>query len=203
MKLIGANPSAKGAGIDPLPGKSNYLIGSDPSRWRTHVTTFARACFEAVYPGIDLVYYGNGRQLEYDFVLAPGADPARIGLRFEGTEQMEVDEVGDLVLHTPAGKVRQQKPVIYQEADGLRDVVDGRYAIRNQTVGFEIGDYDRGRTLVIDPTLVYSTYLGSSSGGTVEDIIFAIRQSKSKKAQGMKFPLRSFVESAGGCHARL
>jgi hypothetical protein len=181
MKLVGANPAPHITGVEELPGTVNYFIGDDSTRWRSDVPTYAKVKYEEVYPGVDLVYYGNQRQLEYDFVLAPGADPKAITLAFEGADKLEVDAVGDLVLHTAGQPVRWRKPVVYQEINGQRIEVTGGFkflnpqsAIRNpqSMVGFELGDYDATRPLVIDPVLVYSTYFGgrdfeSGGGGSI------------------------------------
>lgn len=125
MRLAGANAHAQARGLDRLPGKSHYFTGNNPAQWRTNIAQYARVWFEEVYPGISLVYYGNQRQLEYDFVVAPGADPRRIQLEFEGTENVRVDSGGDLVLRTATGEVRQRKPLVLQ---GQR-VVTGRYVV--------------------------------------------------------------------------
>ena len=164
MKLAGANSAPRVEGLGELPGKSNYFIGNDPQKWRTDVPTYARVKYEAVYPGVDLVYYGTEqRQLEYDFSVAPGADPKAIRLSFEGAEKLEVDEQGDLLLHLAGKELRMHKPVVYQEQGGARQEIAGRYArTGEQEVGFEIAAYDEARPLVIDPVLAYSTYLGGS-----------------------------------------
>jgi hypothetical protein len=163
MKLAGdANAAPEVAGEDPLAGKVNYLRGSDPGRWRKDVPTYGRVRYRAVYRGIDLVFYGKDRGLEYDFVVAPGADPGAIRLAFEGAESVELDG-GDLVLGTPVGRLRMPRPVLYQEAGGARREVSGGYRLEGRHVGFAVGPYDPKRPLVIDPTLVYSTYLGGSS----------------------------------------
>ncbi len=188
MKLIGANPSPKMAGEAALPGRVNYLIGKDPKKWRTNIPTFGKVRYEAVYPGIDLVYYGNQGQMEYDFVVAPGADPNKIGFDVVGahgraplqTPPLQIADNGDLVLSTDGGEVRMKKPIIYQEIDGTRVPVDGGYRLAHPTaivgaqhaapetpaptprVSFQVAAYDRSRSLVIDPVLVYSTYLGGS-----------------------------------------
>jgi hypothetical protein len=160
MKLVKANSAAKVTGVDKLPGKSNYFIGNDPKKWRANVTNYAKVKYESVYSGIDLVYYGNQRQLEYDFLVAPGADPHRIQFEVHGAKRISRDESGDLVLQVGEGEVRWQKPVVYQEQDGTRQEIAARYVIKhNHRVGFEVADYDSGRPLFIDP-LVYSTYLG-------------------------------------------
>jgi len=163
MKLIKASPAAKMTGTDELPGKSNYFMGSDPKKWRSNVPTYAKVRYAGIYPGIDLIYYGNQRQLEYDFVVAPGADPRRIQFDVRGARKISHDEHGDLVLHFPDGELRWRKPVVYQEKNGSRQTIDGRYVIkRGHCVRFEAASYDPKRALIIDPTLTYSTYLGGS-----------------------------------------
>jgi hypothetical protein len=163
LQPVGANPHARVTGLELLPGTTNYFIGDDPSKWRTNVPSYTRVKYEGVYPGIDLVFYGNGGDLEYDFVCAPGADPSRIGLAVEGADRVEIDAVGELVMHTAAGTVRQQAPRIYQEAGGGRRDVAGGYVLRRDgTVGFELASYDTSQVLVVDPQLVYATYLGGS-----------------------------------------
>src|SRR5712692_6121652 len=163
MKLRNANPAAKVTGVDELAGTSNYFIGNDPAKWRSNVSTYAKVKYEGIYSGIDLVYYGNQRQLEYDFIVAPGADPRRIQFDVGGAKRIRRDAHGDLVLKTEMGEgeIRWHKPVVYQEKDGARQEIAARYAITGKRVGFEIADYDAGRPLYIDP-LIYSTYLGGS-----------------------------------------
>src|SRR5207302_1632423 len=163
MSLVGAAPKPLVSGLDELPGKVNYLIGK-PAKWRTNVPTYAKVHYRAVYPGIDLVYYGNQRQLEYDFVVAPGADPEKIALGFEGADKLEIDAQGDLVLHVTERAIRQHKPVIYQEVNGIRHEIDGGYVLKGaEQVSFKVAAYDRSRPLIIDPVvLAYSTYLGGS-----------------------------------------
>src|SRR5437773_7790597 len=164
MSVVGAAPKPLVSGLDELPGKANYLIGN-PAKWRTNVPTYAKVHYRAVYPGIDLVYYGNQRQLEYDFVVSPGADPERIVLGFQGAERLEINAEGELVLHAAGGVIRQRVPVIYQEIDGVRTKIEGGYVLKDaHRVGFQVAAYDPSRPLVIDPTLVYFTYLGGSIG---------------------------------------
>src|SRR6266542_3161600 len=164
MKLIGADPAPQMEGLDRLPGRSNYIIGRDASGWRRNVESFAKVRYRSVYPGIDLIYYGNQRQIEYDFVVAPGADPNVIRLGFVGLDQVNIDAQGDLVLKTANGEIRQRKPVAYQEVDGIRREITCSYALKDkQEVGFELGEYDHTRPLVIDPVMAYSTYLGGGS----------------------------------------
>jgi hypothetical protein len=165
IQLAGANAASKAVGRDQLPGKANYLIGSDPRRWRIDIPTYERVAFPDVYPGVDLVYYGNHRELEYDLILRPGARPQSIALNIRGSESMEVDAHGDLVLRTAGGIIRQRRPVIYQEIDQHRHEIAGSYVLRGaHEIGFDIAPYDTDRPLVIDPVLVYSTYLGGRGG---------------------------------------
>ncbi len=163
MSLVGASRKPLASGLEELPGKANYFIGKDPAKWRSNVPSYAKVHYREVYPGIDLVYYGNQRSLEYDFVVAPGADPRKIALTFKGADKLEIDAKGDLLLHAAGGTVRQKKPVIYQEMDGVRQEIAGSYVRKGaKRVGFKMAAYDLSRPLVIDPVLSYSTYLGGS-----------------------------------------
>ena len=164
MRLIGSTPAPQVVGLEQLPGKVNYLTGNDQTKWRTNIATYAKVKYERVYDGVDLVYYGNQRQLEYDFVVAPGTDPGAIRLELEGAKRIEVDTRGDLVLHLPDGQVRFNKPYVYQTVAGVRQEIAGAYVLQGKhQVGFQVADYDAGRPLIIDPILVYSTYLGGNS----------------------------------------
>jgi uncharacterized repeat protein (TIGR01451 family) len=163
MTLVGSNPKASTMGLEELSGRSNYFIGRDPKQWRTNVPNYGRIRFADVYRGVDLVYYGDQRQLEYDFVVAPGADPSAITLGFAGAQRLEIDAQGELALKTGAGEVRWHKPVLYQDVDGVRRTVNGQYVRKGESsVGFEVASYDPRLALVIDPILDYSTYLGGS-----------------------------------------
>ena len=202
MKLVGANAHAAVAGAEQLPGKSNYFIGNDPKKWRTNVPTYAQVKYQGVYPGVDLVYYGNqGGQLEYDFVVAPGADPSAIALDVAAglsrhsssknggvTPPLQIAADGDLVIKIGDGDVRLHKPVVYQEQSTVhspqltvqdetrrsklgnrqsaidnRQFVDGHYVLTaDNQIHFAVGAYDHTRPLVIDPSVVYSTYLGGT-----------------------------------------
>jgi hypothetical protein len=169
--LAGSNPSPRAEGREALPGRSHYFRGADPTRWRSGVPHFARVHFREVYPGIDLAYYGNGRQLEYDFILSPGADPEAIALRFEGADRLAIDGQGDLVLGVAGSEVRQVRPFVYQEIDGNRRPVAGRYVLKGpDLVGFQVAAYDRDRALVLDPVLAYSTYLGGTGYDEIRGI---------------------------------
>jgi len=218
MRLAGAREPVRIVGQDHQPGTVNYLKGRDPAQWRTGLATYGKVEYQGVYPGVDLVYYGNQRQLEYDFIVAPGADPKQIRLSFTGNGRdsgqavvPRLDGNGDLLLPTEAGEVRLHKPVVYQDIDGRRREIDGRFVLLGLVptrprgnadggapaphgrgtaetgshagawkpgksspfgkgqgegdlqVGFQVAEYDHDRPLVIDPVLVYSTYLGGSS----------------------------------------
>jgi hypothetical protein len=163
MTIDGARVGAEVSGEGELTGKANYLLGADPNKWVTGVSTYSRVRYSGVYPGVDMVFYGDQRQLEYDFDLAPGADPAAIKVAFEGADRIGLDREGGLVLKTKAGQLTLRRPVAYQEADGVRREVASSYVILGKgRVGFRLGEYDRTRALVIDPVLVYSTYVGGS-----------------------------------------
>ncbi|MCG3116314.1 MAG: SBBP repeat-containing protein [Candidatus Manganitrophus sp. SA1] len=163
MQLLGADPQPRISGEGPLPGKSNYFIGQDRKKWRTDIRNYKKVKYQNVYPGIDLVHYGNRRRLEYDFIVSPGADPDVIQLGFQGAEKVEIDRQGDLILHIKGETVRMHRPVIYQEGKAGRETVSGRYFLEEKRrVRFALGRYDRSRPLVIDPILSYSTYLGGS-----------------------------------------
>lgn len=170
MTLRGANPHARSVGRDRLPGTVNYLRGADPAKWHTNVATYAKVAYAGVYPGVDIVYYGNRRRLEFDFVVAPGADPSAIRLSFAGADALRVDS-GELVLRTSAGpKLRLREPFVYQTIGGARHRIAGGYTLDGQGVRFRLARYDHGKPLVIDPTMAYSTRLG----GRDEDAAYAI-----------------------------
>ncbi len=164
MKLVAANPTSQVTGLELLPGKSNFFIGNDPKAWRTDIPHYARVEYEDIYPGVDLLYYGHQGKLEYDFEVAPGADPSAIQLAFEGVEELTLDDEGNLILSTDGGEVVFQAPGIYQESGGVRRPISGRYALQGGgQVGFEIAAYDASKPLIIDPVFRYSTYFGGSS----------------------------------------
>jgi hypothetical protein len=181
LRPVNSNPRPHLTGIDKLPGVSNYFIGNDPRKWRTKVESYAKVRYENVYPGIDLIYYGNeAGELEYDFKVAVGADPSQIAMSVEGVDRVELDnQSGGLILSTSVGRVRQHAPLIYQEVNGKRQEISGRYrllepsssnqnpksASQNPLIAFEVGNYDESQPLVIDPVVVYSTLLGALLGG--------------------------------------
>jgi Chitobiase/beta-hexosaminidase C-terminal domain/Bacterial Ig-like domain (group 3)/Beta-propeller repeat len=171
MQLAGSSTNAEPAGENPLPGKSNYLLGSDPAQWHTNVPAFAKVRYSGVYPGVDLIYYGNQQQLEYDFVVAPGADPAPIRIHFAGATGLKLDSGGDLVVLARNGSIAFQHPVVYQVVSGRRQLVRGSFALAaNQSASFVLGNYDHSKPLVIDPSLIYATYLGGSNLDTIASI---------------------------------
>jgi hypothetical protein len=150
MSCVGANPASRARGLEPLPGKANYFIGRDPAQWHTNVPLYAKVQYPEVYPGIELRYSGDQRQVQYHLVVAPGADPERIVLGWQGVDTLDVDPQGDLVLHTAWGAVRQAKPVIYQELDGARRAIAGGYARTGaHQASFVVAAYDASRPLVI------------------------------------------------------
>ena len=169
-KLLGANLSAGISGENRQSSTSNYFIGNDPRQWHASVPNFGRVRYTGVYPGIDLVYYGNDGHLEYDWVVAPGADPQKIRMRFEGAGRLRIDKQGDLVIGAGKNEYRHKKPLIYQEAGGKRILVAGNWTLHSDEASFHLGAYDRGRELVIDPPLIYSTYYG----GTGSDYGYAV-----------------------------
>jgi hypothetical protein len=163
FRLVGANPQTELRGLEPLPGKVAYYRGHDRSSWQEDVPLFAKVQYAAVYPGVDLVYYGNDRQLECDFVVAPGTRPDVVRLALEGVEKVELDDQGNLVLQTATGRLAWSKPHVYQIVDGQRQPVAGAFVLTGKReIGFRVAAYDPHRPLVIDPTFVYSTYLGGS-----------------------------------------
>jgi hypothetical protein len=162
MRLVGADPRAAMSGAGELPGRHHYFRGG-PEHWRRDVPTFARVHYAEVYPGVGLVFYGHEGELEYDFVVAPGADPGVIELAFEGVRDLRLDGAGDLVVATATGDLRLRRPVVYQDTDDGRRAIEGAFRLDGDRVRFRVAAWDRTRPLVIDPVLGYSTYLGGSA----------------------------------------
>ena len=168
VQLAGANPTARMRAKAPAPGRANYFVGSDPSLWRRQISLFSQVECASVYPGIDVVYRGTQRQLEYDFVVAPGADPGQIRLAFSNATGVEIDGEGNLVAHAAGGDFRHHRPVVYQEIDGRRQPVDAEFLMASDADGqaaavrFKLGAYDVNRPLVIDPVLSFASFLGGS-----------------------------------------
>jgi hypothetical protein len=164
IEFVGANPSATGAGVDILPGRSNYLRGSDPFKWRKNVPHFAAVEYRGLYKGVDVRFYGNGNHFEHDFVVSPGAHPSQIHLRVSGAGKPVLTKAGDLELSPNVGQITLKKPHIYQQKGGRTQIVEGRYVVTGHDVRIQLGKYDKRLALVIDPVLVYSTYIAGSQG---------------------------------------
>ena len=161
MNLLGADPQARLVAEDSQQGKVNYFLGKDPSKWISNVPLYGRVNYKNVYPGVDLAFHGAGQQLEFDYLVSPGADASRIALGFQGADSLHTDNAGNLILATSAGPLQLNKPVAYQAKNGARELVNAKFVVtaKNQ-ITFELGPYDHNRELVIDPTLFYSTYFG-------------------------------------------
>ena len=171
MRLHGAAATPRVSGLDKLPGKVNYLIGNKSEQWRTNISTYARVRYEEIYDGVGLVYYGNQRQLEYDFEVAPHASFKQIRLAFDGGGKLKLNRSGDLVWQAGARKLTLLRPRAYQEIGGTRHAIAVRYRLTSDgQVGFQIGKYDCTQPLVIDPVLSYSTYLGGSGSDQAQSI---------------------------------
>jgi hypothetical protein len=162
MKLVGANAHATVREEDKQVAKTNYFIGKDPAKWRTDIPNYGRVRYADIYPGIDLVYYGDQSRLEYDFLVSPGADPKRIRFCFD-SGRLRLDRDGNLNVTVKNVEIAFDKPFVFQEIDGKRQPVGGSFVLRGDSnMGFTLGAYDHAKPLVIDPVLVYSTYLGGS-----------------------------------------
>ncbi|HEX3083747.1 MAG TPA: PQQ-dependent sugar dehydrogenase, partial [Pyrinomonadaceae bacterium] len=171
IEFAGTNASTTVAGTAPLPGHRNYLLGNDPKNWHTGVPTFQKVLYTDLYAGIDLTFYGNQSEFEYDFIVHPGADPQTIRLHLDRLTRARLTSNGDLWLKRGQVEVIQRKPHIFQDIDGQRRVVEGQYSLsRRREIGFQIGSYDRTQPLIIDPTLVYSTYLGGGGDDSASSI---------------------------------
>lgn len=161
MQFAGMQAGVQVSGEDKLSGIANYFIGNDATKWHENIPTYAKVKYTGVYPGVDLVYYGNQQQLEYDFVVAPNADPKQVKLRFAGATRLILEADGNLSVIAANGRIAFHKPVVYQERNGGRETVDGRFTLlAADTIGFVLGAYDKDRKVTIDPVLVYSTYVG-------------------------------------------
>ncbi|WP_263355884.1 chitobiase/beta-hexosaminidase C-terminal domain-containing protein [Acidicapsa ligni] len=165
MELLGASNSSHASGISQLPGKVNYFIGNDPTQWQTDLPTYSKVRYTSVYPGIDLIYYGNQRQLEYDFIVAPNANPHSIRFQISGAKKLSVSADGNLQVTAANGQLSFRKPAIYQQINGHRQQVQGQFSLLAENIiGFTLGQYDHASPLIIDPVLTYSTYLGGTDG---------------------------------------
>jgi hypothetical protein len=174
MQLARANAPAKVSASGQLPGRINYFLGNDSSKWQTDVARYARVSYEDVYPGVSLAFHGAQRQLEFDFVVAPGASPAPIGFHFTGAKGITTDGSGNLLISSTAGVISLHQPIAYQEQHGERKLVDAHFVLNANNVRFELGSYDHSRELVIDPSVSYeySTYLGGTGNDEGYGIAF-------------------------------
>lgn len=158
-------------GTEQLPGTSSYFRGSDQTKWRVGIPQFGKVQYRGVYPGVDVVYYGSKGSLEYDFQIAPGADPSKIRIGYTGASRLRIDDRGDLILSTKTGDMVQKRPSVYQERDGVRTEIAAAYRPAGRgTVTLKIGEYDRSRALVVDPVLKYGTFFGGPGGGGAQKV---------------------------------
>ena len=169
MRFAGSNASPRVHGQEKQAFQTNYFLGADASKW-FHVPNYGAVRYDAVYPGVDVLFHGNHRKLQYDFVVGAGADPSQIRLAFDGVSNASVNDRGELVLNAGGNQLRNLKPYIYQERNGVRQTVEGRYALKGSEVAFEIAKYDHSQALVIDPSVAFSTYVG----GTLADDLRAV-----------------------------
>jgi len=176
--LSGANADPGIRGEQPLETRTNYFRGNDRKNWRTDVDNFGQVRYERVYPGVDLIFRGNQQQVEYDFTIAPNANAKQIRFAFDGVDSMTTNKDGSLLLRTPHGTLTQSRPLVYQDIDGHRRIVDARYRVSGKSVGFALGDYDHSKPLIIDPVLSWSTYLG----GSIEDFSYSVALDSSGNA---------------------
>src|SRR5947209_2167126 len=153
-----------------LPGKTNYLHGNDPAKWRTGIANYSRLRYSQLYPGIDLVFYGNGEHLEHDFLLAPGADSGKIQMSFKGAEHLELDQQGNLLVQLGSGTMTFERPYAYQDSATGRHTVPATFQLQGQRVSFKVGRYDKRLPLVIDPVLSFATFLAGNSDDTIEAV---------------------------------
>ncbi len=171
LRFVGANQNATIEGQDKSAAVSNYFVGRDPKKWRVRVPRYGAVRVRNLYDGIDLVYYGKNGELEHDLVVAPGKSPAAIKMSFSNGARLQIDGNGDLIARLKDGELRLRKPRIYQENGATVEAVDGGYSLRDSNlVEFAVGKYDRRRPLVIDPVLVFSTYLGGNDDDGIESV---------------------------------
>ncbi|HWZ31092.1 MAG TPA: SBBP repeat-containing protein [Bryobacteraceae bacterium] len=201
IAMLDSNPVVSVSPSEPVPGVTNYLIGRDETKWTLGLPHYGKVRYQQIYRGVDLVYYFNGQELEHDFALAPGADWRQIRFSVNGAKSLRLDTNGDLLIDSPAGILRQRKPMVYQGSDRKKNFVNGRYVIRgDHEFSFEIGKYDGSKALVIDPVTVFSTYV-SGNGSDQPYSIAADTQGNSYIAgstTSTDFPSRSAAQSRYG-----
>jgi len=171
LELLHSNRGAKPEALDLLPGKSNYFIGNRPATWISGIPQYEKAAFRSIYPGIDVVYYGNAGRLEYDFIVAAGSDPTALGFRVTGAESVRLNDRGDLSLKVANVTVELDKPIVYQEIAGVRHNINGGFVFRGaDTIGIAVAKYDTSKPLIIDPVLCYSTLIGANNSTQVQGV---------------------------------
>ena len=199
MKLVGANANTELKGEQPLAGKVNYMMGNDRSNWHTGIPTFRQVHYSDLWRGIDMVWYGTQTELEYDFVIHPGSEVSQVRVAFEGAERLRLDEEGNLIIVSNGEQMKHLAPMVYQQTDEGRVSIAGNYVIKGaDEIGFEVGPYDRSKSLVIDPVLIYSTYIG----GDQFDNGFAVAADASGQAylagetasSEVTFPLKNAIQ---------
>ena len=196
MKLVGASAATTITGLEPQSGVVSYLIGNDHKKWHTGIQTFGKVNFAQVYPGVDLVFYGNQRQLEYDFVVAAGADASRIGWQIDGAKPT-IDADGNLVLSAANGPAGFKKPVLYQIDGNKKIAVEGAFTVAGNRIGFQLGSYDHAKPLIIDPVLTYATYLGGSVVDGIGRSAGFFTTSDSSTTQGLAVDSEGSIYVAG------
>jgi len=171
-EFVGANPETVVTGEHQLPHKNNYFIGNDPAQWYTDVPNYQSIIYQDIYPGIDLTYYSIGGLLKYDFIVSPGADPSQIAINYQGADRIQMTPEGNLKITTRLGSIYEEHPVIYQEIDGVHQQVTGNYLLTDDIFSFVILEpYNLDYPLIIDPDLIFSTYLGGSGWDFGTDIV--------------------------------
>jgi hypothetical protein len=171
FSLVNANSAAQISGLDELPGTSSYFIGDDPRRWVTAAPNYSRVEYRGVYSGIDLQYYGAGRNLEFDFDIAAQADPSEIRLKIDGADSLTATSSGDLAIATANGEVRLDRPEIFQLNGNQRETIEGNYVLANKDeITLQLGPYDHTRALIFDPVIQYSTFLGGTTSDSANSI---------------------------------
>jgi hypothetical protein len=188
LRFAGSNPSPQITGAEKLPGRVDYFIGDNPSKWRTNVPSYARVKYRSIYPGVDLIFYGNQRELEYDFVIAPQADPKSIALEVEGASTLRIDAGGNLVMSLQDGEVELQKPIVYQQVNGVQREILAAYALAGPNrVTFAVSGYDRSLPLVVDPVFIFNSYVGGS--GDDSGLAIAVNAANQAAIAGQTFSL--------------